>query len=326
VTMCTFVDVSDGERSGDSHNLEEQFRESRRQELETMQRKAIGYEKTVKILKRTRDELERELVRLIERGNQGDTLACTEAEGSRMALGDNERDLTRALQILDTQREHIRRCEASETFVRERLSTLEKQSETCPICMERVSGAITPCAHIFCSKCIRKHIQSGHGFCPTCRMTLSMSDLTGVTLAGGIGTKMTQIGELVASLGSIVPIVLFVQWKVMMRGVRAVLRGSNVKVFMLEGNVHRRASTLGEFASGGVLLLCLEDSFAGLHLPHVRHVIFAHAIVGDKATVEHLERQAIGRCVRTGQTEEVHIYSFIVADCEEEWMWRRTHT
>ena len=74
-----------------------------------------------------------------------------------------------------------------------------------------------------------------------------------------------------------------------------------------------------------VLLLCLEDSFAGLHLPHVRHIIFAHAIVAEKKQVERLERQAIARCVRHGQESTVGVYSFVVLDTEEEELWHRTH-
>ena len=67
---------------------------------------------------------------------------------------------------------------------------------------------------------------------------------------------------------------------------------------------------------GGVLLLCLEDSFAGLHLPHVAHIIFAHAIVGEVGQVRNLETQAIARCLREGQTREVQVYSFVIAGGE----------
>ena len=106
---------------------------------------------------------------------------------------------------------------------------------------------------------------------------------------------------------------------------KSFLRGMHIKVLNLEGNVSQRATTLNEFMLGGVLLLCLEDSFAGLHLPHARHVIFSHAIVGDVRSVKLLEEQAIARCVRHGQTEEVKVYSFVVKDCDEETIWKNTH-
>ena len=89
-----------------------------------------------------------------------------------------------------------------------------------------------------------------------------------------MGTKMLEIVKLIESIED--PIILFVQWKSMVRGMKSFLRGMNINVLSLEGNVTQRSFTLQEFKLGGVLLLCLEDSFAGLHLPHAKHVIFSH--------------------------------------------------
>ena len=112
----------------------------------------------------------------------------------------------------------------------------------------------------------------------------------------------------------------------MMKGTKAFLRSIGAPVLTLEGSVTRRATVLHEFLTAGVLLLCLEECFAGLHLTHVRHIIFAHAIVGDYETVTRLETQAIARCVRHGQKESVQISSFVIADCEEERLWHATHS
>ena len=73
------------------------------------------------------------------------------------------------------------------------------------------------------------------------------------------------------------------------------------------------------------VLLNTNDSFAGLHLPHARHLVFAHALVGDAATVRALEYQAIARCLRHGQTREVVVHSFVLEDSAEEALYRRTH-
>ena len=137
------------------------------------------------------------------------------------------------------------------------------------------------------------------------------------------GTKLEEIGTLLASLRE--SAILFVQWKSMVAGMRSFLRSLSLRVFTLDGNAAQRANTLNEFMSSGVLLLCLEDCFAGLHLPHVRCVIFAHAIVADARQVELLERQAIARCARLGQTETVQVHSFVVAESGEEELWLRTH-
>lgn len=140
----------------------------------------------------------------------------------------------------------------------------------------------------------------------------------------GIGTKMRRMGELLASTAR-EPTILFVQWKSMVRGIRAYLRGIGIRVLHLDGNTSHRESTLVEFTRGGVLVLCMEESFAGLHLAHVHTIVFAHAIVGDVAKVHRLERQAIARCIRQGQTSDVDVYSFLVAESDEETFWKATH-
>lgn len=325
VKLCTFVHVSDHERAGDAGTLEEQFRQSREEKLLTLHAKAAGYERAVEILERAGAELEEETIRLAERCASGDVLANAQAEAARASVEANARDLAQARQLQSAELAKAERCAASERFVRERIAALRDQADTCSICLAAPSGAITPCAHLFCSACVRRHLHRNGEWCPTCRAPLRAHDLVGVTLGGGIGSKMAKVGERIASLAG-EPVILFVQWRQMKRSVAAYLRGVvGCRVLQLDGNVSQRGMTLAEFAHGGTLLLCLEDSFAGLHLPHVRHVFFAHAIVADRARVEHLERQAIARCVRHGQTGAVEVASFVVADCAEERVWRRTH-
>ena len=145
--------------------------------------------------------------------------------------------------------------------------------------------------------------------------------------AAAAATGLRRVGELLAALRG-EPVILFVQWKAMVRGTRAALRGvDGVRVLLLDGNVAQRAATLAEFQhAGGVLLLCLEECIAGLHLPHARHVVFAHALAGDTACVRRLEQQAIARCARPRQEGEVRVYSYVVADgAEEAALWREAH-
>lgn len=140
----------------------------------------------------------------------------------------------------------------------------------------------------------------------------------------GVGSKMRCMRDLLLSR-SYEPIILFVQWKSMMRGIRSYLNNVGLRVLALDGNGRQREMTLNEFTRHGVLVLCMEDSFAGLHLPHARMVVFAHAIVGDVETVRRLERQAIARCLRPGQTSDVDVFSFVVSESDEETLWRDTH-
>lgn len=207
-------------------------------------------------------------------------------------------------------------------------SILDK--ETCPVCMDAPCGVVvTPCGHVFCRPCLTRQTT-----CPTCRHPVSPSDLKGVIAS--TTDKMVRMADFVESVttgrgggGGGEAVVLFVQWRSLLRDIRSLLRGRRVRVHLLEGNATHRARTLHDFecdgGGGGVLLLSLEDTFAGLHLPAVRHIVFSHAIVGDDASVRSLECQAIGRCLRSGQTRDVLVHSFVVKDSVEEEMWRRTH-
>ena len=119
---------------------------------------------------------------------------------------------------------------------------------------------------------------------------------------------------------------LFTQWKAMAKSLRAVLRGRGIRVCQLEGNATQRAKALAAFEEeGGVLMLSLDDSFAGLHLPHARHVVFSHVLVGDVRAVREVEAHAVARCLRYGQTREVVVHSFVVSDCAEELVWNGVH-
>ena len=114
--------------------------------------------------------------------------------------------------------------------------------------------------------------------------------------------------------------------KGMLRELSTLLHQMDARTYFLEGNMSRRVASLQDFSrTGGVLLLCLDDSFAGLHLPCAQHVIFAHAILGSVDEVRNCETQAIARALRPGQANRVHVYSFVVADCAEERQWRTTH-
>ena len=256
--------------------------------------------------------------------NDSERASCaTKREhAAQLALEAHMRDLAAARQMRDNESAKLARIDEADRVVRDRLRTL--CDEVCPACRTnaKCDAFVRCCARTLCTECARS--QQSQGVCALCDGCADDA-VVSVPCLRGMGTKMTKIGELVTSLKDD-PIVLFVQWKSMVRGTRSFLSSLGVRVLLMEGSMAQRASTLAEFATSGVLLLCLEDCFAGLHLPHVRHIVFAHAIVAERKQVERYERQAIARCVRYGQTEQVNVYSFVVSDTEEERLWHRTHT
>ena len=204
-------------------------------------------------------------------------------------------------------------------FVRDRTSSLISADEMCAVCGSAVCGVMLDCAHTFCRRCIERWREQGHSTCPICRREQALS-AHGVSRGG---TKLSHIADMCLRIGE--PIIVFTQWKAMIRSMRALFRGRGIKTYTLEGNSSQRQKALREFEQGGVLVLNLNDSFAGLHLPHVRWIFFSHAIVADRQLVRAIEYQAIARCIRHGQTQHVRVYSFVVADSEEEALWHSTH-
>ena len=99
-------------------------------------------------------------------------------------------------------------------------------------------------------------------------------------------------------------------------------------VFVLEGSTCRRSSELQKFkdSTASVLLLCLEDSIAGLNLTCSSHLILCGPMCADIETAKNMESQAVGRLARIGQSKEVVVHHFVsTATCEED-LWKAQHT
>lgn len=322
IKLCSFVNVSDYKCSCTCETIEEELKEEKQKNIDTMMAKLKEYENGIKILEKASIELEEQITLLTEKCLEEKLDSHkTQLEVAKVSYERHSQEIVKIKQSRDIVFSKLERAKSSMEFVTDRLNILQSRNEDCSICLERKCSVIIPCGHLFCSQCIRKSYKTKQT-CPECRQPFEESSIRGVTL-GEMGTKMLEIVKLIETIDD--PIVLFVQWKSMVRGMKSFLRGMNIKVMTLEGNVSQRATTLKDFTLGGVLLLCLEDSFAGLDLPHARHVIFSHAIVGDLRNVKVLEEQAIARCLRHGQTEKVHVYSFVVKDCDEEVIWNNTH-
>jgi len=280
-----------------------------------------AFERTVRVLESVAAQLDTAQSERGVRTVPAAAAAAAEAHG-RLAHESHMRDLVAARQMRDTEVAKLARIDEGDRVVRDRLRSL--RDEICPACRTRTKcdAFVRCCARTLCTACARTQLD--RGVCALCDGCVDDA-VVSVPCLRGMGTKMTRIGELICSLNND-PVVLFVQWKSMVRGTRSFLASLGARVLLMEGSMAQRASTLAEFATSGVLLLCLEDCFAGLHLPHVRHIVFAHAIVAERKQVERYERQAIARCVRYGQTEQVNVYSFVVSDTEEERLWNRTHS
>lgn len=122
-------------------------------------------------------------------------------------------------------------------------------------------------------------------------------------------------------------VIVFVQWKSLRRKVAAAFAEFGVAFYDLSGTVWERGDILQDFqgapdndVSGPkVLLLSLGDSASGTNLTRANHIVLIHPM--SAATSElavSYEMQAIGRCMRFGQTRPVHLWRFVTLQTIEE--------
>lgn len=204
------------------------------------------------------------------------------------------------------------------------------RADACGECGARPARVLTPCLHFLCVACAEEDA-ARTGACPVCDAPMPPDATRTFDAPCGVGTKLDAIAALLRSLGEGAArsaSVVCAQWRWLARDVRAHLAhaGAVARAHVLEGTPSQRTATLADFAAhGGALVLCVEDGFAGLDLPHVDVVVFAHAFVGPPSRVRHVEREVVGRCARVGRMAPLRVYAFVVADGDEEDHWRSTH-
>lgn len=249
----------------------------------------------------------------------------------RMKL--NERQLVEArarLQSLTQQHEYFK-------------TQLEDESKRqCPICMGDEADVITQCGHWFCGVCIREYLKTRtKATCPMCKQVLVARDWMQVKEDGAssasapepsgedlCGTKLQAIMALVRECKARGErVIMFVQWVELMRAVRALLVKAGVSAVAVSGNTNARNLAVSKMQSGeaDVLLLSLDTSTSGLNLVQANHVIFAHALVpglGTGESREAMERQAIARVHRLGQTKPVTVHWCLAENTDETRLHR----
>jgi hypothetical protein len=234
------------------------------------------------------------------------TVACLQREVDADKDGERE-ELCMAVRAVQQRGDRYMRC-------------LEElyggTADVCPVCSDAPCSVVTECAHTFCRSCIERC----RPLCPVCRQPHGR--LRGVLLNGSV--KLEAIVSHCACIGE--PCIVYTQWKSVRRKIAAALRGSGLTVVTLDGNATQRRNGLELLKrSNAVLALSFEEPFAGLHVPHVRHVVFAHSLLADREHIDNMEYQAIARVARWGQARQVQVATFVIADSAEDDFWKATH-
>jgi SNF2 family DNA or RNA helicase len=75
-----------------------------------------------------------------------------------------------------------------------------------------------------------------------------------------------------------------------------------------------------------VVFLSLQSMASGLNLETANHVIILTPLGEPFERADQIERQAIGRCHRVGQTRKVHVQHILVRNSLEQQIYERRVT
>lgn len=221
----------------------------------------------------------------------------------------------------------------------------EAQSE-CPICFEdpMIEQTVTGCWHSACKNCLLDHIsrqveKGAIPLCLNCREPINSHDVFEVVKQESsefdepkislqrIGSHSSaKIEALMSHLKALrkehpgTKSVVFSQFTSFLSLISPALTRASIPFLRLDGSMAQkaRAAVLAEFAAsakGTVLLLSLRAGGVGLNLTMAKRVFMM-----DPWWSFAVEAQAIDRVHRMGQTEEVKVARFIVANSVEQRM------
>ncbi|KAH9547320.1 hypothetical protein CY35_11G028300 [Sphagnum magellanicum] len=222
------------------------------------------------------------------------------------------------------------------------LSVLQSGEDfDCAICLNPpTNAAITPCAHVYCRRCIEKSLARNKEQCPMCRSSLSASDLMCApkvesaqigeqseappsSAAMKSSAKVEALIQLLTAVRDKDPTeksVVFSQFSQMLTCLQGPLTDAGFHFVRLDGSmtVKKRQVALTAFhskdlTSPTVFLLSLKAAGVGLNL-----VAASRVFMLDPWWNPAVEEQAMDRVHRLGQTRDVEVVRLVVSDSIEE--------
>lgn len=243
--------------------------------------------------------------------------------------------------------------EKCEKYLNDTMKTIEYVKKTeqteCVICLEEMHEEDNPpcviktCGHKICSNCLPLAMRSNDK-CPICRTQYKLDDIIKVNanknhhdeMLQKYGSKLFNLLQLLNNTPN-VKTLIFSQWDELLKDVGKCISSqdnsnnsnNSQKVLFCRGNIMQKKATTEKFSfdnNYNLLLLSTLNAGSGCDLSMAKRVILLDTIDGSGEFITGIERQAIARCHRIGQTSSVEVIRYIAKDTIEEEIYDRIRT
>ncbi|KAF2134281.1 hypothetical protein P153DRAFT_307360 [Dothidotthia symphoricarpi CBS 119687] len=214
--------------------------------------------------------------------------------------------------------------------------------EDCPVCLDTLKDpVITKCAHVFCTNCIERVIETQHK-CPMCRADLESLASTAVKPAKEVSVKPEALTQdqladkesleknTSSKVGALLDIlkassqdpsnktIVFSQWTSFLNILQPHLTLHGLKYTRIDGSMSATQRDIALEALDSdpettVMLASLSVCSVGLNLVAANQVIMA-----DSWWAPAIEDQAVDRVHRLGQKRETKVFRLVVEGSVEE--------
>lgn len=236
--------------------------------------------------------------------------------------------------------------EKCEKYLNDTMKTIEYVKKTeqteCVICLEEMHEednspcVIKTCGHKICSNCLPLAMRSNDK-CPICRTRYKMNDIIKVNVNTNhndemlkrYGSKLFNLLQLLNETPNIKTLI-FSQWDELLTDVGKCIssQDNSKKVLFCRGNIMQKKAATEKFSfdnNYNLLLLSTLNAGSGCDLSMAKRVILLDTVDGSGEFITGIERQAIARCHRIGQTSPVEVIRYIAKDTIEEEIYDSIH-
>lgn len=215
--------------------------------------------------------------------------------------------------------------------------------EECIICIGNIiKPTLTTCGHLFCNECIKQWL-SNKKICPLCKTDLTGKELlclntelnSNNSLIDKYGSKLGKLITMIQELLKLDEsrIIIFSQWDVMINIISKTLVNNDIGNSIVKGNAMCRNSAIKKFKNGKkdngddnkVIILSLKNSASGTNLTEATHIFFIEPINESKEECNAIEKQAIARACRIGQSNQIKLIRILIRNSIEEIIYNKNY-